>query len=270
MTELTVEQIKEHFDIQLPLNLLWVRYKNKYKNKMFNVDTAHAVRTDGLHTYPYGLSQKFGGNAWKYSKLGLRGHNGLDFATGGFNAPVYAAFEGTIESGVDPLGFGGNYTDLWSYEKEIDGKLVKLRAPHYHLKGFTKMFGRVTKGEKFALSDNSGTFSTGPHLHFGIKVYYEYANGYKLPDNGYNGCIDPLPLMPYKYVDGDLMDRFDGSYVMRSEDKGQVYFVNGYTIEHVTFDPPRAFRRAIQQLTDDKVLTGVNENIWDKIKNALI
>jgi murein DD-endopeptidase MepM/ murein hydrolase activator NlpD len=51
------------------------------------------------------------------------------------------------------------------------------------------------KGQILALADNTGRYTTGSHLHFGVKVQY-YINGawVQISQNGYNGAVDPKPF----------------------------------------------------------------------------
>lgn len=154
-------------------------------------------------TYPvdakYQLSQWFGDNkvstAHFYSSLGLKGHNGLDFAcpTG---TSIYASHGGEIK--VGQTAAGGVF--CWVINKELG-----IKTFYCHLKQNLKKTGdKVLQGELIAISDNTGSYTTGAHLHFG--VYEINKNGEVLnSDNGYGGAVDPVPYLATKYPDGTLI-----------------------------------------------------------------
>ena len=123
------------------------------------------------------ITQYFGENPEIYSRWGYPGHNGLDF--GLVNGPVMCAANGRILLvGFEDGGYG-NYVKV-----QHDGGILTYYA---HLKNAPVRAGQVVKaGEVIATSDNTG-FSTGPHLHFGLK----------LPGTnpGYKGYVDPLPYL---------------------------------------------------------------------------
>ena len=132
---------------------------------------------------PFQISQKWGENPEYYSQLGMKGHNGVDFAcpTG---TPVYACHDGTIQfSGIDSVR---------SLTVTIDSVDGTLRTLYCHLSESKVKVGQVVKrGELIALSGNTGSFTTGPHLHLGVRP---------LPanmDNGWNGASNP-----FNYFDG--------------------------------------------------------------------
>ena len=88
-------------------------------------------------------------------------HNGIDIA-GSIGTPVKAADSGMVTY----VGWNGNYGKM----VQIDhggGKLVTLYA---HLSGYNVTLGQqVNKGDIIGYVGNTG-YSTGPHLHFEIRV----------------------------------------------------------------------------------------------------
>ena len=48
----------------------------------------------------------------------------------------------------------------------------------------------VITGAKIGLADNTGKYTTGSHLHFGLKKTDQYSNTVNL-NNGYRGAINP-------------------------------------------------------------------------------
>lgn len=132
---------------------------------------------------PFHISQKWGENAEYYSQLGMKGHNGVDFACL-IGTPVYACHDGTIQfSDID---------SVMSLTVSIDSIDGTLRTLYCHLSESKVKVGQVVKrGDLIALSGNTGRFTTGPHLHLGCRT---------LPaqmENGWNGASNP-----FNYFDG--------------------------------------------------------------------
>lgn len=122
------------------------------------------------------VTQSFGKNPRKYAKFKLAGHDGLDYGVPE-GTPVLAAHSGVCTVGYDPPGYG-NY--------------VRITGPDYltiyaHLQSMRVANGdAVTRGEQIAESGNTGN-STGPHLHFGLKVF-------TMLNPAYRDWIDPVPF----------------------------------------------------------------------------
>lgn len=126
------------------------------------------------------ISQLFGATAIDYSRFGLRGHNGLDFA-GTQNEPIVSIAAGKVlRVGQEAGGFG--------HFVVID--IGEFEALYAHLAERSKLLpGQfVPQGGQTGRMGSSG-FSTGVHLHLGLRP--------KNADrkNGYNGYIDPLPFL---------------------------------------------------------------------------
>ena len=143
-------------------------------------------------SYPvddYRVNQRFGENANSfYKELGMLAHNGIDiFApTGVF---VRAAHNGTvIMARTDSTG--GKEVDIVTEDK-------KFKTVYYHLLGFTvNVEQKVRVGDVIGIADNTGRYTTGSHLHFGLKEVRENEfGGFDTlnKDNGYRGAIDPEP-----------------------------------------------------------------------------
>ncbi|RLB78573.1 MAG: hypothetical protein DRH24_14230 [Deltaproteobacteria bacterium] len=124
-----------------------------------------------------------------YRKFGLKAHNGFDIICW-YREPIYHSgdFEGVAKTYVDMGGGIG---------VDIIGKEFKLR--YWHLKEFVVKDGqRVKMGDLIGYGDNTG-FSTGNHLHLGLKRVDE--NGRTInKDNGYFGAIDPEPYFVNEFV----------------------------------------------------------------------
>jgi murein DD-endopeptidase MepM/ murein hydrolase activator NlpD len=118
-----------------------------------------------------------------YAGLGLKGHNGIDFAV--FNGTsILAAHDGTVTQVFDNIGstFSRGYG---VYVTHPEGWFTV----YWHsLVPKVKVGDVVRTGDFLTYSDNSGQ-TTGPHLHFGL---YDYPRDMT---NGYDGAIDPLPYL---------------------------------------------------------------------------
>ncbi len=142
------------------------------------------------------VTQKFGQNLVNfYKELGFDGHTGLDIKarTG---TPLYAVADGEIKAYADRSG--GIACELFTEIKEIEGKKVRFKIIYYHLlRNLVKTGDKVQKGQNIALSDNTGRYTTGPHLHFGLKPQYliEKENRWvQDKSNGFAGAVDPIPF----------------------------------------------------------------------------
>lgn len=137
----------------------------------------------------YPITQHFGENPQAYARFGLAGHNGVDYGcpTG---TPVLAAFDGVVERAQgDPTGYG-----LHVKLKHAGG----LWTIYGHFSMLYVTTGQVVRaGEVLGLSGNTGN-STGPHLHFEIRVAGQERNGY-------GGAVDPLSFDPEPLKPGEAL-----------------------------------------------------------------
>lgn len=144
---------------------------------------------------PHTITQYFGENGTVfYKQLGLKGHNGVDF-NASIGTPIYAVFDGEVTA-AQTFGDGGVGIFINSNPFEAEGEQVVLCAIYWHLSALkVKARDAVRKGDLIGLSGNTGRYTTGPHLHFGIKSF-EQKNGEWAIDqeNGFHGAIDPLPF----------------------------------------------------------------------------
>lgn len=175
---------------------------------------------------PFWLTQIFGVDKKTYSRFGINGHNGLDFLAA-HGQPIYAAHDGTAYYEVDnDQGHGVVLVSNKSYDNTGYGKGVFMKTIYWHLcdpekspdlaspvylyqkknKGKQKA---VKAGEVIGYADNTG-FSTGDHLHFGLKPMVLKKGVYKnvAQDNGFFGAIDPTP-----FFKKDDKPSFDGTFV---------------------------------------------------------
>lgn len=130
---------------------------------------------------PFVISQRFGENYDYYFKnFKEKGHNGWDFALP-IGTKLYATHNGTISFCA--------VTDFGDLAISIMDESGTFRTIYGHLsESKVKIGDYVKKGQLVALSGNTGRYTTGPHLHFGV---HEVVNGNDINlDNGFNGGID--------------------------------------------------------------------------------
>jgi len=135
-------------------------------------------------------TQLFGQNFCDfYQQMGMKGHNGIDFMAED-GCPTYATHDGLVSLEVDSDGGQGvnilDYTNLF-------------KTLHYHLKSFAVKNGDMVKaGDLIGYCDNTGKYTTGSHLHFGLKLMDKLGTTLN-KDNGYLGAIDPSPYFNMRY-----------------------------------------------------------------------
>lgn len=127
------------------------------------------------------ITQLFGENPDMYSKWGFPGHNGIDYGIPN-GTPVQAAAAGTVAVVAFENGGYGNYVKL----AHQDGSTVYYTY-YAHLATTQVTAGQTVKaGAVIGHSNNTGA-STGPHLHFGVKVEGQ--------NPAYKGYVDPAPYL---------------------------------------------------------------------------
>ncbi|MFA6991931.1 MAG: M23 family metallopeptidase [Candidatus Gracilibacteria bacterium] len=129
------------------------------------------------------ISQFFGENATAfYAQLGLKGHNGIDFPC--FEGMmIFAAHDGYVVKTYDEF----NSSPTKGYGVYIQDNEGTYQTVYWHLSKVDVKVGDIIKaGDLIGKSGNTGQYTTGPHLHFGL---------YLLPitENGYGGAVDPMP-----------------------------------------------------------------------------
>ena len=132
---------------------------------------------------PMPITQLFGENPAIYQQFNLLGHNGLDFGSP-VGVPVTAVDAGTITHARTDPGYG-NYVRIdHTWGISLYAHLDRLMVSEGDWVGRSAVIGK---------SGNSGG-STGPHLHFEMRVYPVNDN------NGFGGRIDPLAFLPARLL----------------------------------------------------------------------
>ena len=171
------------------------------------------------------VNQWFGENRVDfYQKLNLLGHNGIDLRTSHpfqyfyhnvlrfrrepvFSPrgviPIVAAHDGYLTAGKNNDRTRGIYMTI-EKETQIYGRPCRVKTVYFHLDRVRRWRGDgidpddyVKEGTIIGYSDNTGEYTTGAHLHFGMKVYWRQPTGDYIAHewNGYDGYIDPLPYL---------------------------------------------------------------------------
>jgi len=153
----------------------------------------------------YHQTQGFGENPATYAQFGMKGHNGDDFACAR-GTGIYAVDEGFIGAvASDPKGYGNCVVQVVS--RDTANAYWYIIYGHM-LQYLVKEGDKVTKGQLLGLVDSTG-FSTGDHLHFGLRPLEKriaeageatatlLGVNYAIPDynNGFFGFIDPKPYL---------------------------------------------------------------------------
>lgn len=127
----------------------------------------------------YIITQEHGVNPADYARFGLKGHNGVDYATP-TGTPIIAPHSGVvIEAAFDQYGYG-MYVKI---ENDKEGSILA------HLKSFNVNPGdNVSEGQQIGISDNTGN-STGPHLHWG------YFRKPRNKSDGFSGTTNPFQYL---------------------------------------------------------------------------
>ncbi len=162
------------------------------------------------------ITQKFGNVLPIYLQEGMKGHNGIDIMTN-HGDEVYASHDGMAYYQIDSSG-GHGVVLITDAKCEYDGGEARMKTIYWHLVDPIKEpeykspiqdfpWGKaVKKGDLVGYSDSTGQ-STGTHLHWALKPVATYGESnnafYNLEqNNGYFGCIDPMPFL----VDGPVVN----------------------------------------------------------------
>lgn len=195
------------------------------------------------------VTQGFGLNPTNYAKFGLLGHNGIDYsATIGTN--VFATDAGeVVELNDDPKGYGLYVKIRHSWGESLYAHLSRTMV---------SVRTMVDKGQTIALTGNSGN-STGPHLHFAIRVSPYYR------DDGWGGYSDPTPHL--KEITGSRL----GLHLAGSRVGEMVSTIGSLAPRTILYlDPNPDTIRAIRQVSSDTLIVGriyrPDSEVADRIK----
>lgn len=189
------------------------------------------------------VTQPFGANYLNfYQQWGMKGHNGVDFEIKD-GCPLHACHGGVVTFAKNYRDSGGKmmkHIEVW-HDK------LGIKTIYLHLKNIDVKEGqRVVAGQVIGSCDNTGTYSTGEHLHLGLKL--TNAQGDTLnKDNGYSGAVDPTPY-------------FNESYQGKPIKNKDCYENNAY---HRYYLPNRDIRAEIKKIAElTKYLKRIPKN-WE-------
>lgn len=139
----------------------------------------------GVLAYPFArgiLTQRFGENPQNYAGFGLPGHNGVDYGLNLGDA-VLAIADGTVEWAGDDKDYG-NYVRIFHAD-------LGFHSFYAHLDQIDVRKGEpVRQGRVIGTAGDTGN-STGPHLHFEIRLAHPDGS-YREGTFGYGkGRVDP-------------------------------------------------------------------------------
>lgn len=114
---------------------------------------------------PYIISDTF---RWRWGKM----HNAIDITGTGKGSPIYAVNDGTVITARAYHSSLGNYIEINHHNGYI--------TLYAHLqKMYVKVGQGVHRGDVIGTMGNTG-FSTGTHLHFGVKLNGTYIDPFRL------------------------------------------------------------------------------------------
>ena len=134
-----------------------------------------------IHPVSGPITQKFGENPSFYARWGFPGHNGVDFGIPN-GTPIVAAARGTVDKVSFEDGGYGNYVKL----KHMDGAIPYYTYYAHLMQASVNAGQSVEAGVVIGFSNNTGA-STGPHLHFGLRLASQ--------SDPFKGYVDPLPYI---------------------------------------------------------------------------
>ena len=199
------------------------------------------------------INQPFGVNYLDfYTKLGMKGHNGIDFSAK-HGCSIYASHDGEIQfCGEDNQG--GRQVPIWN-------KSGQYKTIYYHLLDWTVSQGQqVNAGDLIGHADNTGIYTTGDHLHFGFKFTDVYGSSINL-DNGYNGASDPSPYFCFAYNGIEISNKdWDKSRSYHRYYRGRPE--GGYWIEKYRVVP--ALIKYLKRLPTNEEINACTYGGWDR------
>ena len=149
------------------------------------------------------VSSKFGDRDNPFGG-GNEKHKGLDIS-----APMRTKIAASIPGKVVRAGYSSSYGNVVEIESEvnINGERKTVRTLYAHMSGIAVKEGvAITRGENLIGYVGSTGNSTGPHLHFEVKI--------KNDETGKFENVDPLGVLNegnLYYLNSSALSNFDGS-----------------------------------------------------------
>lgn len=163
----------------------------KLRPPIDNIRKFAPIAPNGSEIY---ISQLYGKNPQIYQKFGMTGHDGIDIAAP-FDTKALSAHNGwVVESVPRDTGYG---LRVQIYFEDTDYNWLTIYG-HFHESAWGEIpydinnrSHPIKEGDLVGLVDSTG-FSTGNHLHFGLRQLNKQ-NQILNYNNGTFGWIDSLP-----------------------------------------------------------------------------
>jgi hypothetical protein len=138
------------------------------------------------------ITQLFGEHPEIYQKFGLAGHEGVDLIPRDSNWNILAIADGEVVRMAFSAKDYGNYVVVLNLA-------MRFTLWYCHLASTGVQLGQKLKiGDFVGVMGETGN-ATGPHLHAGKRETDAAGNPIHL-DNGYQGFVDPLPMLTGGHV----------------------------------------------------------------------
>jgi len=200
------------------------------------------------------VTQPFGVNFVDfYTKMGMKGHNGVDFCAS-TGTECFAAHYGVVT-------FAGTNGD-GGISVTLTDKVNHYKTIYYHLKSVECKEGdKIQAGQLIGYCDNTGKYTTGSHLHFGLK-FLDDSNFNTLDyNNGFNGAVNPAPYFSYTYSGQEISPKdWDKSRCYHRYYRGRPQ--GGLWIERYKVVP--ALIKFLKRLPNNEEINACTYGGWDR------
>jgi hypothetical protein len=147
---------------------------------------ARNTKLTSLEDFKLCISQEYGQNLRDYASIGIPFHSGIDIVFEEWTE-IYASHDGEAHFTEDSMkGLGVTITDK------------EKKTIYWHMRESVRPLGskwQVKTGDLIGYGDSTG-YSTGHHLHYGLKLLDASGNVLNR-DNGVDGAVDPLPYITW-------------------------------------------------------------------------
>lgn len=146
-------------------------------------------------SFPKNVGQRFGENPAVYAQFGIAGHNGVDIPAHLGTPAIFAHDCWITEVVAKNTGFGLRVSTYFEEDgfgwENVYGHFQSV--PHAQLNYDIRNRSRPVQAGQIAGFIDSTGFSTGNHLHLGLRQYHDYQLLHS--NNGFQGWINPLPFI---------------------------------------------------------------------------
>lgn len=245
-----LDKLHKDFQIHIPIkdNVWWNGVPYLHEN--CNLKRWHPKWTQG-----------FGMNPQIYAQFNMKGHNGLDI---GFSegTPIVAPCDIEVQAiQYSDKGYGIN---LRAFTKEVDEHKLEFIFGHFR-EIVAKPYREYKEGDLLGYGDSTG-FSTGHHLHFGIRPLYKKGAGWRqlYYGNGYYGYVDPEPFIIEKvrWTIGEL-NNLKKMKFYKEEMNPAIYF-KGADNKYYPVNSETSFKRLFGEFKDNEIIESEPDSLQPK------